>query len=101
MSRVIRKHAFCICENKDVDQLCGNRAADQRLCFHYIDSKIPLPKPRSETPKTGFLGTRLIYYRFELPGGTCRDFRLKDNPELQTLRENAADSGGSASKLGG
>ena len=76
----MRKPAFCICENKDADQLRGNREADQRLCFRYIDSKIPLLpiyemsslKPSSvavqtglcrtlsETPKTGFLRTRLI-----------------------------------------
>ena len=41
-SRVVRKPAFCICENKDADQLRGNRKADQRLCFRYIDSTIPL-----------------------------------------------------------
>ena len=29
----MRKPAFCICENKDADQLRGNREADQRLCF--------------------------------------------------------------------
>ena len=34
--------AFCICENKDADQLRGNREADQRLCFRYMYSKIPL-----------------------------------------------------------
>ena len=33
---------FFICENKDADQLRGNREADQRLCFRYIDSTIPL-----------------------------------------------------------
>ena len=68
----MRKTAFCICENKDADQLCGNRKADQRLCFRYMDSTIPLlPKSKissleqssvavqpglcrtwSETPKT-------------------------------------------------
>ena len=79
MSRVLRKLAFCIGENRDTDQLRSNREADQRLCFHYTDSKIPL-LPRyetasvqpssvaaqpglcltwSETPKTGFLTTRL------------------------------------------
>ena len=42
MSRVMRKPAFCICENKDADQLRGNREADQRLCFRYMDSTIPL-----------------------------------------------------------
>ena len=36
----MRKPAFCICENKDADQLCGNREADQRLCFPYIYSTI-------------------------------------------------------------
>ena len=70
---------FCICENKDTDQLRGNREADQRLCFRYTDSTITLlPKSEisslypysviaqpglcrtwSETPKTGFLRTRL------------------------------------------
>ena len=40
MSRVVRKPAFCICENKDADQLRGNREADQRLCFRYSDSTI-------------------------------------------------------------
>ena len=42
MSRVVRKPAFCICEIKDADQLRGNREADQRLCFRYTDSTIPL-----------------------------------------------------------
>ena len=42
MSLVMRKPAFCICENKDADQLHGYREADQRLCFFYIDSVIPL-----------------------------------------------------------
>ena len=38
----MRKPTFCICENKDADQLRGYREADQRLCFRYIDSTIPL-----------------------------------------------------------
>ena len=42
MSRVMRKPAFCISENKDADQLRNNREADQRLCFRYTDSTIPL-----------------------------------------------------------
>ena len=83
MSLVMRKPDFCICENKDADQLRSNCAADQRLCFHYTDSTIPLlPKSKilsikpsslseqpslcrtwSETPKTGFLTTRLKYHQ--------------------------------------
>ena len=38
MSPGVRKLTFCICENKDAD----NREADQRLCFRYLDSTIPL-----------------------------------------------------------
>ena len=42
MSLVIRKPDFCICENKDADQLRGKSEADQRLCFRYIERTIPL-----------------------------------------------------------
>ena len=38
----MRKPTFCICKNKDADQLCGNREADQHLCFRCIDSTIPI-----------------------------------------------------------
>ena len=31
MSRLMRKPTICVCENKDADQLRGNREADQRL----------------------------------------------------------------------
>ena len=81
-SRLLSKPAFCICENKDADQLRGNREADQLLCFRYADSTIPLlpiyeisnlspafvvVQPGSfltwsETSKTGFLTTRLIIF---------------------------------------
>ena len=36
------KPTICICENKDADQLRGNREANQRLCFRYTDSTLPL-----------------------------------------------------------
>ena len=36
----MRKPDFCKCENKDADQLRGNREADQRLCFRYTDSTL-------------------------------------------------------------
>ena len=38
----MRKPDFCLCENKAADQLCSKCTADQRLCFHYSDSAIPL-----------------------------------------------------------
>ena len=37
MSHCIRKSTKCLGENKG-----GNRDADQRICFHYMDSTIPL-----------------------------------------------------------
>ena len=36
------KVTIYIGENKGTDQLCSNCEADQRLCFRYTDSKIPL-----------------------------------------------------------
>ena len=38
----MRKPTICIGENKNADQLRGNREADQRLCFRYSNSTIPL-----------------------------------------------------------
>ena len=73
----MRKPDFCLCEIKDADQLCSNCTADQRLCFRYTDSTISLLfkseissstvqadlcQTWSETTKTGFLASRLIYY---------------------------------------
>ena len=42
MGHLMGKPTICIGENKDADQLRGNREADQRLCFRYSDSTIPL-----------------------------------------------------------
>ena len=44
LSCPLGKPTICIGENKDADQLRGNRdrEADQRLCFRYSDSTIPL-----------------------------------------------------------
>ena len=81
MSHFMREPIFCICENKDADQLRGSREADQRLCFHYIDSTIlllsksevssllsssvavqhGLCRTRSETRMLVFLASRLKF----------------------------------------
>ena len=77
----MRKPDFCLCENKVADQLHSNCEADQRLCFRYKDSTIPLLHKtkisslppsgtvqaglcytRSQTLKTCFLQTRLRNY---------------------------------------
>ena len=42
MSHAMTKPTICICENKGADQLRSNCEADQRLCFRYTDSTIPL-----------------------------------------------------------
>ena len=43
LSRRMRKPTICRGENKDADQLRSYCEADQRLCFRYTDSTIPLP----------------------------------------------------------
>ena len=49
MSHVIRKPAFCIFNNKGIDQLCGRPTTDQLHCFHYTDSTITLlPSRKSQ-----------------------------------------------------
>ena len=75
----MRKPDYCICENNNADQLRGNHEADQRFCFRYTDSTIPLLikseifslepscvvvqpglyRTWSKTPNTGYLRTRL------------------------------------------
>ena len=79
---------FCFAYAKtDTDQLRSNRAADQRICFRYIDSTNSAPlkteissispssmavqsglgRTLSETPQTGqFLASRLILCRYLL-----------------------------------
>ena len=42
LSSIVRKWDFCLCENKDADQLLSVCEADQRLCFRYTDSTISL-----------------------------------------------------------
>ena len=42
MSHAMRKLDFRVGENKNADQLCSNCTADQRLCFHYMDGRLPL-----------------------------------------------------------
>ena len=47
------KPTICIGENKDADQLRGNHEADQRLCFRYMDSTIPLLPKYKIFPRGG------------------------------------------------
>ena len=92
----MRKPDFCLCENKGADQLRGNREADQRLCFRYTDSIFPLLliseissfypasetvqpglcRTLSETPKTGFLASRLILYHIQQLKLYCINWKI-------------------------
>ena len=82
MSRVVRKPDFCICENKDADQLRGNREADQRLCFHYTDSTIPLlPKIRNFKPLAIFCG-RTVWFVYDLVGNP-EDLFSRNEAQIQ------------------
>ena len=110
LSLVVRKPAFCICENKDADQLRGNREADQRLCFRYTDSTFPLlPKYEisslqpsavvvqpglcrtwSETPKTGFLTTGLSLFK-TTDKWQSKTLIRKDEHRSKTIKNRVAD----------
>ena len=46
MSLCMGKPTICIGEYKGADQLRSNCEADQRLCFRYTDSTIPLLNPK-------------------------------------------------------
>ena len=55
----MRKPALCTGKNKGADQLHGNHAADQRLCFRNIDSAIHLlPKSKISSLKPSFLAVQ-------------------------------------------
>ena len=83
----MRKPAFCICENKDADQLRGNCQADQRLYFRYMDSTIslnfqPLVILCDCTPQfvsdlfgnhIDFLMTRLKFRSLDMRSTECQD----------------------------
>ena len=82
LSHVMRKPVYAICEQQRRRSDCASAQSDQRLCFHCLDSVIPLlaiakissfylvtvaeqvglSLTWSQTPKTDFLVTRLLYW---------------------------------------
>ena len=82
MSHIMRKNVLALCEQRRCRSACASAQSDQRLCFHCLDSVILLVSISeisslyltavaaqaglcllcSQTPKTGFLMTRLILY---------------------------------------
>ena len=57
----MRKTAFSICENKDADQLRGNRDGSAPS-FRYTDSAIPLlPKSEITSLQPSSVAVQLVY----------------------------------------
>ena len=92
----MRKPIFCICKNKDADQLRSNCAADQRLCFPNTDGTIPL---RSKSEILSFqLSTVAAKSGCVGPGRKLRGpvfshmqiFCICKNKEADQLRSNCA-----------
>ena len=68
LSHVMRKPAFCMCQNKGADQLRSTGAADQHLCFRYKDSTIPLlskPEMSSLYPSSMVVQPDLCWTRLQ------------------------------------
>ena len=65
----MRKPDFCLSENKGADQLRSNCIADQRLCFRYTDSTIPL-----------LLKSEIAFFR-DFTGRFVLELDLVGNPE--------------------
>ena len=73
----MRKPAFCICENKDAEQLRGNREADQRLCFRHTDITIPLlSKIRNLKTLAIFSGCTAWFVSDLVGNHTCDTFEI-------------------------
>ena len=90
----MRKSGFCLCDDKGPDQLRSYCEADQRLCLRYTDSTIPLLSKSgisslypssvlvqlglfrtwSETPKSGFLVSRLMCCSHRIYGDNKCDY---------------------------
>ena len=76
----MRKLALCICKSKDADQLRGNCEADQRLCFRYTDSTIPLlPKFQASSHLVGNPENRFSHKKAQIADnrivGNCKTDR--------------------------
>ena len=62
LSLCMRKPTKCFGENKGADQLRSNCEADQRLCFRYMDSTIPLlSKSKNFQPLTIFCDCTALF----------------------------------------
>ena len=102
----MRKQDFCLGENKGADQLCSKCKYDQRLCFHYMDSTIPLLLksktscfyPSSEAAQTDLCQTWSETLKFSLVAAQIKTDRLGSKGEnaascrLWSLRSQSSAS---------
>ena len=99
LSRVMRKLAFCICENKCAEQLRSNCAADQLLCFRYIANTMPLRgsavawwlMPRTPDPEVWGSSPTLVKPCCVLEQGTFAPRKVLVIPRKQWLRPNMTE----------
>ena len=85
MSPVVRKSAFCICENKDADQLGGNRTAHQRLCFRYLVQSLYFLNPK-------FQASDCPLWFLSGPVGNPEDKFSSDAAHLSEMGKGTANS---------
>ena len=84
----MRKMAFCICENKDTDQLRSSCAADQRLCFRHMDTTIPLlSKSENSKPLAIFCGCTAWFVWWDLVGNP-EDRFSRDGAQIKMVRDH-------------
>ena len=78
LGHVMRKADFAYAKTKTKNQLRSNCAADQRLCFHYIDSTTPLlPKYKISSLQPSSVAVQL---------GLCRTWSEFLKNSFLTLR---------------
>ena len=78
LSNIMRKPEFCMCENKDTDQLCSNCTADQCLCFATQIAKFLCFKIQN---------FKLLAYFFDCTGRSVSDLLCfsRDAAQLSTI----------------
>ena len=92
----MRKPTICMGENKDADQLLGNREADQRLCFRYTDSTFFYFSTYSQIFEIlGFFCDCTGWFVLDLVGNPncwfCHEERIFTNNLQKQRRRSAAD----------
>ena len=73
-----------ICENQGADQQCGNRAADQLLCFRIIDISFPL---YSKPKRLAIVRGCIAWFVSDLVGNSRRQIEIVSCLVVSLLRD--------------